>query len=259
MKRTFRKVIQSSKAEIPVEMKSTRSSGICQKIMGLAVLSGLLLTATSFTFGPIEQSKTVSSEPQKKEQHVKVIVNQNGKEIKIDTTFNLPDEKAIQLKVDSILGSLEKDGVKSGKESVIIMRNDGNAMYWNQNPGGHGGNEQFDVLIQNDDSNMVKHHKKVIMVDKNGKVATINTFGDDMMPPPPPPPPPYPVMKFRHFGGDPFAMDPNDEDIISYDKKDLGNGQEKITIVRKKRVSNDQKKNVNVKVEVTDTQKKGTK
>jgi hypothetical protein len=35
---------------------------------------------------------------------------------------------------------------------------------------------------------------------------------------------------------DPFAFDPTDTTIVSYNKKDMGKGLEKITIVRKKAV-----------------------
>ena len=43
---------------------------------------------------------------------------------------------------------------------------------------------------------------------------------------------------------------------ISYEKKDIGKGLEKITIIRKKRTENTTNKDVEVKVEVTDDQKK---
>jgi hypothetical protein len=35
---------------------------------------------------------------------------------------------------------------------------------------------------------------------------------------------------------DPFAFDPTDPTIVSYQKKDVGKDEEKITIVRKKAV-----------------------
>ena len=60
-------------------------------------------------------------------------------------------------------------------------------------------------------------------------------------------------------GGDPFAMDPDNKDIVSYDRKDIGKGLEKITIVRKKH-DPEAKKEVKVQVHVQDKPKNsGTK
>jgi hypothetical protein len=52
--------------------------------------------------------------------------------------------------------------------------------------------------------------------------------------PPLPPMPPLPTcIKIKKR--DRYSFDPDDEDIISYDKKDLSNGREKIVIIRKKK------------------------
>ena len=70
--------------------------------------------------------------------------------------------------------------------------------------------------------------------------------------------PPTQLQKYSnfHFGADPFSFDTKDESIISYEKKDIGKGLEKITIIRKKRVESEINKDVEVKVEVSDDQKK---
>jgi hypothetical protein len=59
-----------------------------------------------------------------------------------------------------------------------------------------------------------------------------------LVPPPPPPPappvPPFPhmkVMKMQHGGQ---TIDLNDPNIVSYKKKDVKGGMEKIEIIRKK-------------------------
>ena len=51
-------------------------------------------------------------------------------------------------------------------------------------------------------------------------------------------------------------MDPDNKDIISYDKKDIGKGLEKITIVRKKHTPAADEKKVEMKVEVSEDDKK---
>jgi hypothetical protein len=204
--------------------------------MKLVFLLGLFLTVTAFSYGQEAKVEKDQKSQQKKEQHVKVVVNENGKTIKIDTTFNLPDEKLIQFKVDSILKKYGKGGMATGDEKVIILRG-GNHMTMSQGGKNFSGADQISVFYNSDDSGKVKHERKVIMF------------------PPPPPVPPVNVRGFRVFGGDPFAFNPEDKDIISYDKKDLGKGLEKITIVRKKQVEGAQKKEVEVKVEVNEEKK----
>jgi len=58
------------------------------------------------------------------------------------------------------------------------------------------------------------------------------------MPPMPPRPPRPPFIFEGQFNADQFAVDSKDESIISYEKKDIGKGLEKITIIRKKRPEN---------------------
>ena len=91
-----------------------------------------------------------------------------------------------------------------------------------------------------------------------GEIATFDSDGDMMVPPPPPLPPmhPFHVNGFKMTRSDPFAMDPDDKDIITYDKKDIGKGLEKITIVRKKHTPGAEGKEVEMKVEVTEDDKK---
>lgn len=48
---------------------------------------------------------------------------------------------------------------------------------------------------------------------------------------------------------DPFSLGGSDPDIVSYKKKDIGKGQEKITIIRKKRVLPSMTKEAEIKIE----------
>ncbi len=201
--------------------------------MNLALLTGLFLTTNFFTMMAFDEPKTVSEEPQKKEQRVKVVVNKNGKEIKIDTTFNFADEKVIQAKVDSILKAEGVENIHSDGKKIVIMKN-GNHMSVHHSGKDMPGNEEIQVFYQDEDSGKVKS-KKVIRFQKEGDMVLVDNVGD-MIPPVPPVPPIH--MKSFSFHNDPFAMDPNDEDIVTYDRKDIGKGLEKITIVRKKRDPN---------------------
>ena len=212
--------------------------------MKVVFFLGLFLAATLLSLGQTTKSATITQSDQKKEQHVKVMVSQNGKVTKIDTTFNFADEKLIQLKVDSLLKKLEVVKGKAGEPNVIIMRG----------MGPNGGNHTYSVMYNNSDSNGVKCEKKIVMIGRGNGVATFDSDGD-MMPPPPPPMPPFHVNGFI-TRSDPFAMDPDNKDIVSYDKKDIGKGLEKITIVRKKHTPGAEGKEVEMKVEVTDDDKK---
>jgi len=230
-----------------------------KRIVVTSGFAAMLFIASSFTFGPVDAS-LVDNAPQKKEQHVKVVIKQDGKEIKIDTTFNLVDEKMINFKVDSILSNLDIKGIENNASNMVFRRG-GKARYWNHlSRGNFPGAEQFDTLIQNGDSGMVVHkHKIVRMGEGDDNLAVDDQDGDNLMPPPPPPPPPMPPFPFEYnqsFNIDPFAFDAKDNAIISYDRKDLGKGLEKITIIRKKQITHDQKKEVNVKVDVLDEPKK---
>ena len=219
--------------------------------MKMVFFLGLFLAATFFSFS--QDGKTAKDQKltQKKEQHLKVVVNQNGKEIKIDTTFNLADEKAIQFKVDSILKKYGKEGMPSGHRKVMVLRGGDEMSHESMDlPGG----EHIQIFSSPGDSGKTKQIRKIIRMGKNGEVATIDNFDGDMIPPPPPVPP-FHMKSYRISGGDPFSFDPDNKDIVSYDKKDIGKGLEKITIVRKKSTSGDSKKNVEVKVEVTDEKK----
>jgi len=226
--------------------------------MRLVFLLGLFLAATALSFGQTEKEKTTEKKEQKKEQHVKVVVNQNGKQIKIDTTFHFADDKLIKLKVDSLLKKLDVVDGKDGNANIFIMRSNGKTSMGSHAGGNMPGEQQIQVFYENGDSGKVKGMHKVIRI-RDGASVVVEGMDDNMMPPPPPPPPPMPGMQIRSFsmaGGDPFAMDPNDADIVTYDKKDIGKGLEKITIVRKKHTPSPDEKNIELKVDVSDDKKK---
>ena len=207
-----------------------------QSTLSLAViLTGLLFVNSSFSFGPVEDAQLVGGDSQKKEQRVKVVVTVDGKGTKIDTVFNLPDQKMIDEQVDSILTKLDKGGMNCNK--TIVIRSDQFRRSHGQDMKRGAHDEQFDILIQNDDSGKTCPKRKVICVrgfDNELMREDRDDDDDEMMPPPPPPMPPHVMMMHSRFGGDPFAFDTKDESVVSYEKKDLGNGLEKITIIRKK-------------------------
>jgi biopolymer transport protein ExbD len=218
--------------------------------MKMVFVLGLFLMTTILSFGQTAKTAPATKSDQKKEQRVKVMVSQNGKVTNIDTTFNFPDEKLVKLKVDSLLKKLEIVDGKDGNADIVIIKGDGN-MHWGQKSGGsRAGGKEMKVFYMQGDSGSMKNQKKVVHIMRDGEVTMFGHDGDMM--PPPPPPPPFRVQGFKVSGGDPFAMDPDNKDIISYDRKDIGKGLEKITIVRKKQTPPTDAKQVEVKVEVSD-------
>jgi len=229
------------------------------RIVAGSVFAGLLLVVTSFTFGPVDDAPLADNKPQKKERRIKVVVNKDGKEMRIDTTFNLADEKMIDFKVDSMLEKLDVEGLVSDNADMINHRKR-KTIFWNHKRGANlDDDEQIDVFFQKGDSGRMTVDKRIIhMGDGSDKILLGD--GDSLFAPPPPPPPPMPPFPFefnqRFNGGDPFEFDQDDSDIISYEKKDLGKGLEKITIIRKKQVGHNMKKEVKVKFDVNDDVKK---
>lgn len=232
-----------------------RVLGLRNNMVVSAVLMALLFTTSSFTFSPAVDASLVDDPPQKKEQRVKVIVRKDGKETKIDTTFNLPDEKMISAKVDSMLKKLEVEGLEAGNFDVLIHHPDKRMNYINHGGANFPGDEKFDILIQHGDSGMRKHVRKIIHIGENGDVFSLGGPQENELLPPPPPPVP-PISWYSQFGVDPFAFDSKDESIISYDKKNIGKGLERITIIRKKKAGQKEIKEVQVRLETSDDPKK---
>jgi len=227
-------------------------------VFGIALLA-MLLSASSFTFSPSVDAKLAGDGPQKKEQKVKVIVKKDGKETKIDTTFNLPDERMINWKVDSMLTNLGIERNDSGRMNVLIHHPGKHMKYMSRGRANLPENEEFDVMIQQNDSGITKHIRKNIRIGENGDAISLSDMEDNefLAPPPPPPPPPMPpFMMNGQSMGDQFEFDTNDGSVISYTKKDIGKGLEKITIIRKKRSDNKRMEEVNVETEISDDSKK---
>jgi hypothetical protein len=211
-----------------------------------------LLVLSSFSFGPVDDVAFQNDELQQKEKHVKVVIHKDGKTTQIDTTFTSIDGKLPDAKIDSLLKELDVAG--GGKEMErIVMVGGPDKMVWQNKQGvTHYCGDSIKVMIMNKDSLNKHFETKVMQLDKDGnRVIFINGGDGNMMPPMPPFPGHCPVMIHREFH-DRFAFDPNDENIVSYDRKDVGKDMEKITIVRKKIKVENKDEEVKVEVEVKD-------
>lgn len=211
-----------------------------------------LLALSSFSFGPVDDVSFQDDELQQKEKRVKVVVHKDGKTKQIDTTFTSVDGKLPDAKIDSILKELDVAG--GGKEMErIVMIGGPDKMVWQDKKGvtQFSGDSIKVIVIEKDSLN---HFGKKMMHSGNGKnrMIFIQKGNEGMMPPMPQFLGDCPVMIHKQFR-DRFAFDPNDENIVSYDRKDVGKDMEKITIVRKKVKVENKEEEVNVKVDVIDT------
>ena len=128
--------------------------------MKLAFFMGLFLTATLFSYGQTEKSSPDQKSTQKKLQRIKVVMNKNGKETKIDTTFNFVDQKMIRDKVDSIMVKLEMEGIDPD-DSTCVFRHGGKRMHWSHLNGKNFPNEEeFEMFIEDGDTGKVKTREK---------------------------------------------------------------------------------------------------
>jgi hypothetical protein len=215
-----------------------RALSLRNRLVVSAVFMAVFFTTSSFTFNPSVSAPLVGDPPQKKERRIKVIVKKDGKETKIDTTFNLPDEKMISFKVDSMLKKFDLAALDSSKFNVFFDHPGNRLRHFSRGKANLPGVEKLDIMIQDCDSGMRKPMRGIIHLDDNDEILSLGDMeNEELLAPPPPPEPPYPpFMTNNQFGNNSSEFNSNDESIISYSKKDIGKGLEKITIIRKKRV-----------------------
>lgn len=168
-----------------------------------------------------------SGQPQKKGQRIRTVITKDGKVIESDTTIVDGDDKA---------------KVKVQKEMIILadstFHNMGNGLKNRQvtvtvtdNGEKDGKINTFTYTIGDTLKNDLE--RKVIRLN-DGKKMIIMQGGEDAAS--------DPSGLTKNTGGnrivrrvqDHYSMDASDPNIVSYEKKDVGKGLEKIVIVRKK-------------------------
>lgn len=214
---------------------------------GIVGLTGVLLS--SFMLA----QKGDGAQDPKKSRHIKMIKIENGKKMELDTVFTNDDvfvwkgDTVNPIKHTGKYSSSGSDKMQrvdvkvdrqDGKEKVMIFKHrggkSGEPMIWNMDSG-----DDMEIITEDVDS---VGKRIVVRKRMNDGVEDHLSFrnGDfDMLVPPPPPPPvpPMPpfshmkVMKMQHTGQ---IIDLNDPNIVSYKKKDVKGGMEKIEIIRKK-------------------------
>ena len=176
-----------------------------------------------------------SVQPQKKEQNVKIVIRKDGQLIEKDTTIVTGDSKnftyttkKMTVAADSLYHSIGDD--QTGKTVTVTVFDDNGDKGKGSRTSTHTYTYTIsDSLQKNGTQKLVRkiEGKPFLIIMENGEGKTfdltdsLTTVANQIM-----------VRKVR----DPFAFDPTDPTIVSYQKKDVGKDEEKITIVRKKAV-----------------------
>ncbi len=202
------------------------------KITLITASLSIFLTASSFTFGPVDDVAFQSEEVQQKEKQAKAVVHVDVNDTKIDTTFEEENAELVHAKMDSILKKLNPEGKKFNR--MMIYDRPGRTALLQR---GRGFRQFADTLrfYPFDRDSARRIFGKGIMHLDTGRYNSHFLYGnrDEIKLPP------MPVMQ-GFFNIDhqsmrnSFAFGERDEKIISFDRKDIGKGKEKIVIIRKK-------------------------
>ncbi len=212
-------------------------------VFGVVGLSALLLS--SFSSG---LRKDELQEP-KKERHIKMVKIENGKKVELDTV--LTDDKVFIWHGDTIGGKemvkhFDADGHGKMKRYEVRVDGDGKSenvfvYHMKDRKGGEPMIWQMDSdkdvqVFADTDGDSIR--KKIIirkrMLDDAQKNMMFFDYADGMPAPPAPPAPPVAHFRSLREMNHGRVIDLNDPNIVSYKKKDLKGGLEKIEIVRKK-------------------------
>jgi len=207
---------------------------------GIAGIAAVLFS--SFVF--VENNDNAQNP--KKTRHVRLVKIENGKKMQIDTVFT--NDNVFVWNGDTInpvkrFKPGERVDFKIIKHGNIDGK--GNVMFFIDKKGEKDGPDMMNMRPEDemefisDDGDTVG--KKIMIRKMKGGPKDHMIFFNEMGPkhfPPVPPVPPVPpappvqhIMKFKHTGQ---VIDLNDPGVVSFKKKDLKGGLEKIEIIRKK-------------------------
>ncbi|MFY9154333.1 MAG: hypothetical protein WAO52_20090 [Prolixibacteraceae bacterium] len=199
------------------------------KIIGTAGIAGLILA--SFTSGINESSQ---QEP-KKTRHIKMTKIENGKKMELDTILTNDDVFVWNGDTLNPVKHIRKFD-EPGHENVMILKSDGRKgeppMTWHSKSGKDiqvfteavGDSIRKKIIIRKDTGD--GEEERVIIMDD----PKMKHFAP--MPPMPPMPPSNMRMLKQVQRGQMINL--NDPNVVSFKKKDLKDGLEKIEIIRKK-------------------------
>lgn len=182
---------------------------------------------------------------QKKTRHIKMTKIENGKRMEIDTVLTgdnvfvwngdtINPEKHIKRFNPSEFDKMHSPGMDKGQKKVRIIKHRDEAMDDRLIMHGDSG-EAYQITTNEGDTTgrKVIIHKRLRNGDKNDRFIYLHSLNGEHFPPVPPVPPVPPMRMFRgNQSGK--AINLNDPNVISFKKKDISGGREKIEIIRKK-------------------------
>ena len=226
-----------------------------RKLMFLPAGSVLVLLLSAFSFSASAPMPDEAFLPQKKEvtRHVKIKLDQNGKTVELDTVFTGMTDDEIQQEIDNFMD--KHDGER--KKFEVEMRVFADSVKKSMLPGMDSLKNQIVFIQKNMPKSCIRvmHGKalrdsllqyKVQVVEGDSMRVFVHKGKNDSdvivwngkisIPPVPPLPklPPLPPQHMMHgFHFDRYSFDAHDANVISYQRKKLSKGREKITIIRK--------------------------
>ena len=214
--------------------------------IGLAGMTAVLLSSFVFT------QKSDDTQAPQKSRHVRLVKIKDGKKTELDTVFTNNDvfvwsgdtinpARRFNKFEDGDFDFVRKWGEKDEGENVMYFKPrkgmKGNPQEWQFTPG-----KNMKIVTEDNDST----GKKIVirkMMDDGNVDHMIYGDGPDMedFPPMPPVPPMPPMPHVKMFGIQHSSkiIDLNDPNVISYKKKEISGGREKIEIIRKKSGENE--------------------
>lgn len=209
--------------------------------IGLAGMTAVLLSSFAFT------QKSDDTQAPKKNRHVRLVKIKDGKKTELDTVFTNND--VFVWNGDTINPEGRFNKFKDGDFDIARNwgENDkgGNIMHFKHRKGMKGNpqewqftpGENMEIVTEDNDST----GKRIViqkMMDDGHVDHMIYRDGPGMenFPPVPPVPPMPPMPHVKMFGIQHSGkiIDLNDPNIISYKKKEISGGREKIEVIRKK-------------------------
>ena len=225
-------------------------------LLTMAGLTALGLSSYSI-FQDSEQAQP------KKTRHIKIMKMENGKKMELDTVLSGDDifvwngdtlnpAKRIKKFSPAQFDKMHNpDGAFDKKEKVKIYRHNGNKsgepMIWQLNS-----DDDVEMISETEGDSLMENiiiHKRHSDGNEDDRIMHSKHEDGNHFPPMPPMPPipPMPPMEMNHSRG---MINLNDPNVISYKKKDISGGREKIEIIRNK---SDENENMNFNFDMHDS------
>lgn len=205
--------------------------------LGATTAMGAMILVSSFAF--------TDAQDQKKMRHVKLTKIENGKTMHLDTMLSGDDvfiwngdtinpEKHIREFSPSGFDKLHNTDKMDRQKRVRIYKGgagrDMDQLMLHSDSG-----EDFQIFTEEGDSvgKKIRIHKRLRDGNAEDHLIFLDERAGRHIPGVPPVPPVPHIRQFRHQNSA-KGINLNDPNVISYKKKDIGGGREKIEIIRKK-------------------------